>query len=895
MATSTKNVTIQQHQPLRTPAGWGRQEKAFIVQLDEILDDIYKRFGRLKLSDMSEQLQQGITVIDLSTGERKYVSETVTDINDRVEVAEQAATEAVTATSDIEERLNELGYGSVYMQPNEPDHAGLVVGDIWIQTLPNATWQTVKNDFASWEYIRSSFSSWQVVGGKPKMFVWDGNGWVQIYDSLVETSVWTEIEQLEDMIALRATQQDLDILSGEVTTYASQITIMSQEIESTVIAVNEKPTVYVQQDDPRNNNTVKLGDVWVRHDEYLESWSTLASHYASWQSFKNTHSAWLEGLGDQTYVWNGVAWIETSDMATQIINQTKIDQTSTQIQLMATQQANFQGELVSLASSLTITAAEIRGEVAYAVSGCIAKTTAYQTATDIVTAAETYVDGILTDESAIAQSATGIVAYVANRYYGLVSGVAIVSAGVEISGSKYVKIKSGGSFLVDSGNFAIDTSGNVTVKGAVISTSGSIGGWTLASNSLSSGSGSGYVAMSSNPSGTYAIWAGNSSAGSAPFRVTRAGILTATGATISGTLTSTSGTIGGWTLANKLLSSGSGSGYVALDSNTSDTYAIWAGNATAGSAPFRVSRAGALTSTSGSIGGWTLAANLLSSGSGSGYVALDSNASDTYAIWAGNATAGSAPFRVTRAGALTATNATITGTITSTNGTIGGWTLASSNLHAGSSSSYVALASSGTYAFWAGGENASSAPCRIKFNGEAAFTKLLIVGENNTETDINLRTYGLWKLNYNVIKSITTSGGYATAMTLSNGDTVNFNSASAVTMSGSWSNARYSVIAYDGAGAVVGTEQSQAVGYSNTSAQVKSALESSSSHYTAVDILAGGSSLGVPFLEIDASGVYQQGITYADSLYSYLGRRELGYMDHGEFVSVGSHTWYYKN
>lgn len=49
--------TIQQHQPLRVPAGWDKQEKAFVIQLEETFDDIYRRFGRLGMSDMSKKFQ----------------------------------------------------------------------------------------------------------------------------------------------------------------------------------------------------------------------------------------------------------------------------------------------------------------------------------------------------------------------------------------------------------------------------------------------------------------------------------------------------------------------------------------------------------------------------------------------------------------------------------------------------------------------------------------------------------------------------------------------------------------------------------------------------------------------------------------------------------------------
>lgn len=53
----SKYTTIQQHQPLRIPSGWGTQEKRFVAQLEELLDDLYRRFNRLKMSDLGGDLQ----------------------------------------------------------------------------------------------------------------------------------------------------------------------------------------------------------------------------------------------------------------------------------------------------------------------------------------------------------------------------------------------------------------------------------------------------------------------------------------------------------------------------------------------------------------------------------------------------------------------------------------------------------------------------------------------------------------------------------------------------------------------------------------------------------------------------------------------------------------------
>lgn len=84
-----------------------------------------------------------------------------------------------------------------------------------------------------------------------------------------------------------------------------------------------------------------------------------------------------------------------------------------------------------------------------------------------------------------------------------------------------------------------------------------------------------------------------------------------------------------------------------------------------------VALSGAITATSGAIGGWTLGATALTSGSGATTVGLDSGGTNP-AFYAGSATPASAPFRVTQAGALVATSATITGAVNASSGTFSG-------------------------------------------------------------------------------------------------------------------------------------------------------------------------------------------------------------------------------
>ena len=109
-------------------------------------------------------------------------------------------------------------------------------------------------------------------------------------------------------------------------------------------------------------------------------------------------------------------------------------------------------------------------------------------------------------------------------------------------------------------------------------------------------------------------------------------------------------------------------GMSSLSANTNGAYIGYDGIALGGG-KFKVTNAGSLTATDGTIGGWSLSSSTpkrLYSGSGTGYIALDCDNTLTnpnaafnatsndwaqpYAIWCGNATASSAPFRVRRDG-----------------------------------------------------------------------------------------------------------------------------------------------------------------------------------------------------------------------------------------------------
>jgi hypothetical protein len=189
------------------------------------------------------------------------------------------------------------------------------------------------------------------------------------------------------------------------------------------------------------------------------------------------------------------------------------------------------------------------------------------------------------------------------------------------------------------------------------------------------------------------------------------------------------------------------------------------------------------------------------------------------------------------------------------------------------------------YVMWGADATASTAPFRLRKNGELYITKLYSVDDQGVASQVNFGT-NLWKLNYNTIKSSTSN-----SIVLSDGTSINFKTAASFSLSGAWSNGEYVVDLMEGT-IVHDTIYSGTVTRDKTNAEIKSDLEGSS-HTSYITINDGDDNALINIIA-DATGTYQNGINYADSRYTHLGRRELGYMDHGNFEPVGSHDWYYK-
>lgn len=229
------------------------------------------------------------------------------------------------------------------------------------------------------------------------------------------------------------------------------------------------------------------------------------------------------------------------------------------------------------------------------------------------------------------------------------------SSSINIASGKTVTISSTGSILIgNSGSpFTISSDGsNAYIRNGMTSLSDtSNNGVYLGTNGIALGKGL--------------------------FKVTSSGALTATSADIKGTITATGGRIGassngtgGWIISNGMIYADNGD--VALSS--SGSFRFYAGNSTASDAAFYVKDDGTIYSSKGKIGGWAISKYSLmnSSGSVGMYNRYGDSSSSEISFWAGNETPSSAPFYVTTAGYLHASDVSVEGTIKATALYIGG-------------------------------------------------------------------------------------------------------------------------------------------------------------------------------------------------------------------------------
>lgn len=514
-------------------------------------------------------------------------------------------------------------YGRTYIQLTDPvldDDKVVSTGDLWMIGDPDGlfTWGDA-GGFTNYDLLQMHNAG--TLSGYKDVYCWDGEKWVYVFDTALAGDAFARVDMTDSLIEMQVARTNA--LEG------SLMTRMSQTATDIKLEAERATTAEGKLNASINVNAEAISAEVQRASTAEGTLGSRITLTADSLTTEVTRATTAEGTLSSRITQTATSLTSEITRATNAEGtlSSRIVQTATSLTSEITRASNAEGTLSSrivqtatsltseitrastaegtLSSRITQTATSLTSEITRAstAEGTLSSRIV-QTATSLtseITRAST-AEGTLS--SRITQTATDIT-------LGVISAGAVKTESSTVTiGKTGININTGAAFTVQSGNFAIDSNGNVSMKGSIEASGGKIGGWTIGTNYIGNGSTINCsVGMQAASGNNQAFWAGYDSSAAAgqkdKFYVTANGYVYAR-----------SGLIGGWSLGTNLLSSGSGSGYVALDSNTSDTYAIWAGNATASSAPFRVKRDGTVSLTKLEIvgeNGSTTTANLSSS------------------------------------------------------------------------------------------------------------------------------------------------------------------------------------------------------------------------------------------------------------------------------------------
>lgn len=281
---------------------------------------------------------------------------------------------------------------------------------------------------------------------------------------------------------------------------------------------------------------------------------------------------------------------------------------------------------------------------------------------------------------------------------------------------------------------------NAAITGNIIANGGKIGDFTITKqNGYSAIYSSDKSTFDSTKPGVYLGTDGISLGKKGVFSVNDQGELIATNATITGNITAKAGKIGNFNISDAIYSGTKST----LNADTVAGVYLGTDGIALGKGAFKVTNAGTLTSTSGTIGGWTInktsisqtkksddgteynviVANYDNNNAGSRVFHCQVNGNDTFYVHRnGKLFAKNADIE----GKITATSGSFTGTINASSGNIGGWTIGGNSLSSGNM-------------FINSGGSLSGSNWSIDTNGKAIFSNMNITGGsiNPSETKLD--------------------------------------------------------------------------------------------------------------------------------------------------------------
>lgn len=112
---------MRQYAPLKTPSHWDEEEKRFVRQLCDTLDDIYKRYGRLSLNDLNEGFRGTVTGLESGVASNR---QNVTTLSQALNLLDSTKLDASALLDGV------YPVGSLYLSVGSASPA-LLFGGIW--------------------------------------------------------------------------------------------------------------------------------------------------------------------------------------------------------------------------------------------------------------------------------------------------------------------------------------------------------------------------------------------------------------------------------------------------------------------------------------------------------------------------------------------------------------------------------------------------------------------------------------------------------------------------------------------------------------------------------------------------------------------------------------------
>ena len=365
-------------------------------------------YDNLIVSELMTEIQQTAAAVTLKADKSVVdtLSGEVSTFAATLEVQSAAITAAVSAVNAKTANYTQ------WTDPADDPNISLSTGDTWTKAAGNGTWGSLED--YTWDELADL--TWNELAGA-SVYSWTGTEWVLVSEAGMQLNTVTVIEEAERKITAMA--EEILTIGDSVYRNSARITVEADRI-----------TQEVERAQNAENGKISKTSQYQTADEIVS-----------------------EAISQSTSTATGLFIAKTTSYQTAdaIVN--------TAVQQAASAAAGtYLAKTTSYQTADAIVQEAVRQSGISAAGSYIAKTTQYQSAAAIVNAAESWTADQLTNYSTTTQTSSMISAYVGENAYGKVSGITITSAGIDVSGSQYVKIASGGYLQVTTGNFKIDTS-----------------------------------------------------------------------------------------------------------------------------------------------------------------------------------------------------------------------------------------------------------------------------------------------------------------------------------------------------------------------------------------------------------------------------------------------------